>query len=59
MTNYKRAHFNKLKAEQEKHPDSERTPHKQDKKGFAIPLTEREIHIAEGRITFDKDGNEV
>lgn len=47
VTKYKRAHFNKLKEEQEKLPSDQRVPHKLDLNGFAVPLTQREIHIAE------------
>lgn len=59
VTKYKRAHFNKLKEEQEKLPSDQRVPHKLDLNGFAVPLTQREIHIAEGRLVIDENGNEV
>jgi hypothetical protein len=34
-------------------------PHVLDGKGFARPMTQREIHIASGKIRIDDDGNEV
>lgn len=40
-------------------PKNQRTPHTLDKNGFARPMTEREIAIAEGRIIRDASGKEV
>jgi hypothetical protein len=40
-------------------PKSQRVPHTLDKNGFARPLTEQEIKIAEGRIVLNDNNEQV